>query len=271
MIDLIPFQKYHGTGNDFLFIPEVLTPSEVAKKLCDRHMGIGADGLMIAMPSKVADIRMDYWNSDGSIAPMCGNGMRCFVKYVLSSKRITKPSFIVETLAGLIAVQYHQQTDTVSITMTKPILELQTSDVLQPGLVKNKHFEWDNQVALVSCVFLGTLHAVVVVEPQQTPLFTRFAEYVGSHPFFPKGINVNLVEVLNKSTIQVTTFERGAGWTLSCGTGASASAYLTHIDGLTDASVDVIVPGGRLHVRVDEDVILSGKATFVASGVASLD
>jgi diaminopimelate epimerase len=266
---MISFEKYHGTGNDFIFTQMVPYPSQLAILLCDRHFGIGADGLMIASPSSIARIKMDYWNSDGSVAPMCGNGMRCFVKYVLKNNIVQEHVFDVETKAGIIHVEYHQHSDLVSVTMTDPIMVLQTPDVKHQGMFQHIEIELQSKKKAVSALFLGTLHAVVFVESGKTSEYVDFAEALGKHPAFPKQINVNLVEVQSNNTISVTTYERGAGWTKSCGTGACASAFQAFKDGLVSPSVNVFVPGGTLHVGVHESIVLTGEATWIASGVTN--
>ena len=266
---MISFEKYHGTGNDFIFTSMVPNPSQLAITLCDRHFGIGADGLMIASPSTIARIKMNYWNSDGSVAPMCGNGMRCFVKYVLKNNIVQEHEFDVETAAGIIHVEYHQQSDLVSVTMTDPFIDLQSPNVQQPGIFQHVEVDLQSKKKKVSALLLGTLHAVVFVESGKTLEYLDFAEALGKHHAFPQQINVNLVEVQSNNTISVTTYERGAGWTKSCGTGACASAFQAVKDGLISPSVNVLVPGGKLHVAVHDSVVLTGEATWIASGVAN--
>jgi diaminopimelate epimerase len=258
---MIPFEKYHGTGNDFILIPpQPHDARDLARKLCDRHFGIGADGLMIPHPSKVADIRMEYINSDGTPAPMCGNGLRCFVKYCLSHGLLPKGPVTVETLAGIIDVD--AQEDIISLNLNKPQFELSEEYVID-----NESVVIDGIV--MHTLFLGTLHAIVIIDDSMDVY--ALGEKLSYHPRFPQAINVNFVEVIDRTTIKVKTHERGAGWTLSCGTGSAASALITHRLNLTEADVTVKVQGGQLNVHVSEDVILSGPAVKIATGVAQGD
>lgn len=254
---MITFEKYHGTGNDFILIqPNSLESSDLAKKMCDRHFGIGADGIMIPHPSSVADIKMEYINSDGTPAPMCGNGLRCFVRYCLNHGLLQKGPITVETLAGIMDVDV--QDELISINFGHPLLDLGSDYVL------------DNHEVIIDdlklhTLFLGTLHAVVIIDASVD--IRSLGEKLSYHPRFPQAINVNFVEVIDRNTIKVTTHERGAGWTLSCGTGSAASAYMTSLLDLTDDEVTVLVSGGKLFVRCQDDVILSGPAVKIASGI----
>jgi diaminopimelate epimerase len=254
---MIRFEKYHGTGNDFILIePQSIDSSIIAKRLCDRHFGIGADGIMIPYPSKVADIKMEYFNSDGSPAPMCGNGLRCFVRYCLNHGVLQKGPVTVETLAGIIDV--NAQDELISLNLGQPLLDLDSDYVI------------DNDEVIIDelklhTLFLGTLHAIVIVDESMN--FRNLGEKLSYHPRFPQAINVNFVQVVDRNTIKVTTHERGAGWTLSCGTGSAASAFMTNLLDLTDDEVTVLVPGGELSVYCNEDVILTGPAIKIASGV----
>lgn len=253
---MIRFEKYHGTGNDFILIePPSTDASLVAKRLCDRHFGIGADGLMIPYPSDIADIRMEYYNSDGSPAPMCGNGLRCFVKYCLNHGYLPKGPVTVETLAGVIDVD--AQEDIISLNLNRPKFDLDENMVIDPDSVIIDGIT-------LHTVFLGTLHAIVIQD--KTMDIRQLGEKLSYHPCFPQAINVNFIEVIDRSTIKVITHERGAGWTLSCGTGSAASAVIAHRLQLTDPDVTVEVQGGHLQVHVGEDVILSGPAVKIASG-----
>lgn len=254
---MIRFEKYHGTGNDFILIqPQPLDSSLLAKRLCDRHFGIGADGIMIPHPSEIADIKMEYINSDGTPAPMCGNGLRCFVRYCLNHGLLAKGPLTVETMAGVIDVE--AQDEAISLNLGRPILDLDSDYVI------------DNHEVIIEGItlhtlFLGTLHAVIIVD--DTIDIHSFGEKLSYHPRFPQAINVNFVKVIDRETIRVTTNERGAGWTLSCGTGSAASAYVTRLLDLTEDEVTVFVAGGELRVDCKEDVILTGPAIKIASGI----
>jgi diaminopimelate epimerase len=254
---MIRFEKYHGTGNDFILIePSLLDSRLLAKRLCDRHFGIGADGIMIPHPSDIADIKMEYINSDGSPAPMCGNGLRCFVRYGLNHGLLAKGPLTVETMAGVIDVD--AQDELISLNLGQPTLDLDHEYVI------------DNHEVIIDgltlhTLFLGTLHAIIIVD--ETLDIRSLGEKLTYHPRFPQAINVNFVTVIDRNTIRVTTHERGAGWTLSCGTGSAASAYMTNLLDLTEDEVRVITAGGALVVNTTEDVILAGPAVKIASGI----
>lgn len=260
------FEKYHGTGNDFIMIDFVPTdPSKLAKKICDRHFGIGADGLIYPEPSKIADIKFNYFNSDGSIAPMCGNGMRCFVKYVLDQKMMDKHQFDVETLAGIIKVSYQVETQEVKINLGLPEYDLGLPHVSEPIMhMEEQALLLDEGMVYFYTINLGTLHTIVYVDDYDQ--VKTIGPALSNHPFFPRLTNVNFVHVKNHHQQEVNTFERGAGWTLSCGTGVAASAFVSFKLGKTSSKVDTIVPGGKLKVYVEREIYLEGPATKIASG-----
>lgn len=255
------FSKYQGTGNDFIFVQgPVENPLELARKLCDRHFGIGADGLMYASSSDRADIHMHYFNSDGSEARMCGNGLRCFVRYLLDEGIIEKESFIVETAAGLIPVEAHG--DHIVLDLPVNRLKLDESE-----LTRTLDASGSVNVDGVSVypLFMGTQHAVVFADPELD--IKTWGPKLTKHEIFPQDINVNFVEVLDQNSLKVITHERGAGWTLSCGTGVCASAWIAHHTQKTENTMQVFVPGGALSVMVFEDFVrLSGPAVFIAKG-----
>ncbi len=255
------FSKYHGTGNDFIFVQEPLEdPSQLAIKLCDRHFGIGADGLMVAGSSDRADIRMHYFNSDGSEARMCGNGLRCFVRYLLDEGLMEKESFLVETAAGLIPVEAHGDHIVLDIPVDR--LKLDEGE-LTMTLEASGSVNVDG--VDVYPLFMGTQHAVVFAHPDFD--IKTWGPQLTKHEVFPQDINVNFVEVLSPNSLKVITHERGAGWTLSCGTGVCASAWMAHHTHQTDSTMQVFVPGGALSVKIFEDFVrLSGPAVFIAKG-----
>ncbi|PKK99237.1 MAG: diaminopimelate epimerase [Tenericutes bacterium HGW-Tenericutes-2] len=260
------FQKYHGTGNDFImvsFIPS--NPEELAKNICDRHFGIGADGLIYPSESSVADIKFNYYNSDGSIAPMCGNGMRCFVQYLLDNQMINKHSFNVETLAGIIHVEYNPESKLIKINLGKPIFKLEEPNVSTPiHEFKQQALSISGNIIKFYTINMGTLHTVLYVTPNMD--IKSIGPELSKNKFFPKHSNVNFVEVIDQNTQKITTFERGAGWTLSCGTGTAASAVVSRKLGLVNEVVQSIVPGGVLNVYVEEEIKLEGPAKRIATG-----
>ena len=267
--------KMHGLGNDFIvFFDEgtvELDVTDMAQRLCDRHTGIGADGLVIVMPSEVADVRMRIINSDGSEAEMCGNGIRCFAKYAYDRKIITKDIFTVETLAGIMTPEIIAEDGVaklVKVNMGKPTF---TASAIPMAVEAEKVIDYtidvDGTSYVVSSVLLGVPHTEVFVDDVKTVPLTVLGPKIEKHPLFPKGTNVNFVQVVNENTVKVRTWERGAGATLACGTGSCSSAVMAHEKGLTGRSVDVELYLGTLHIDYDEDgtVYMTGPAEEVFS------
>jgi diaminopimelate epimerase len=265
---MMHFEKYHGTGNDFIIFGhealkslKTINPTELARKVCDRHFGIGADGMMIAKPSTQADIKMEFYNADGSLAPMCGNGIRCFAKYVYDHKLVEGTTFNVETLAGIMKVTLTNKGDhetLVTIDMGNPNFE---------SAFGEKTIEVHGQTFHLNTLTMGTLHAVIQVESIDDIDISLYGKALESHSLFPQKINVNFLEVIDREHIKVSTFERGVGMTLSCGTGSAASVVVSALKGLTENRVQVKVPGGILCIDIkDEGVLMTGPATLICSG-----
>lgn len=262
------FEKYQATGNDFILIKEQPNnPSQFAKSVCDRHFGIGADGIMYPSASMVADIKMNYFNSDGSIAPMCGNGMRSFVSFVYRHQLVQKTEFTVETKAGLISVVLDPKTNESQIDLGKPIFLLGLPDLKIPQSALTKHQLTIHQTRVSFYVLnLGTLHTIVYLDENPKMDMDVIGPQLTHHPFFPQQTNVNFVEVIDHSQQKVKTHERGAGWTLSCGTGVAASGALSALLGKTESIIETIVDGGNLTVYAKDTIQLRGPAILIASG-----
>ncbi|WP_295787613.1 diaminopimelate epimerase [uncultured Veillonella sp.] len=267
------YTKMHGLGNDFVvFIDEAGANkdfSDLAVRLCDRHTGIGADGIMVVVPSTIADTRMRIINADGSEAEMCGNGIRCFAKYVYERGVITKESFTIETLAGImkpsLTVEDGKVT-LVTVDMGKPVFEAaQIPMNVDLPKVQNVSVKVEEQVYEVSSVLMGVPHTEVFVDDVTAVPLTTLGPKLEKHELFPRGTNVNFVEVVDKNHIKVRTWERGAGATLACGTGCCASVIMAHENGLTNREVDVDVYLGTLRIRYEADgtVFMTGPAAEV--------
>lgn len=267
------YTKMHGLGNDFVvFIDEAGANkdfSDLAVRLCDRHTGIGADGIMVVVPSTIADTRMRIINADGSEAEMCGNGIRCFAKYVYERGVITKDSFTIETLAGImkpsLTVEAGKVT-LVTVDMGKPVFEAaQIPMNVNLPKVQNVSVKVEEQVYEVSSVLMGVPHTEVFVDDVTAVPLTTLGPKLEKHELFPRGTNVNFVQVVDKNHIKVRTWERGAGATLACGTGCCASVIMAHENGLTDREVDVDVYLGTLRIRYEADgtVFMTGPAEEV--------
>ena len=265
--------KMHGLGNDFIVFFDngntEFNVTDMAQRLCNRHTGIGADGLVIVMPSDIADVRMRIINSDGSEAEMCGNGIRCFAKYAYDRKIIDKEEFTVETLAGIMTptiIADNGVAKLVKVNMGKPTFSAKNIPMdVEADKVIDYTLDVDGVSYMVSSVLLGVPHTEVFVDDVTTVPLTVLGPMIEKHPLFPKGTNVNFVQVVNENTIRVRTWERGAGATLACGTGSCSSAVMAYEKGLTGRSVDVELYLGTLRVDYDEDgtVYMTGPAAEV--------
>lgn len=271
------FSKLHGAGNDFsLFdgIHEKLPPfGPLAKTVCDRHFGTGGDGIMAALPSETADIRMIYYNSDGSMGEMCGNGIRCFSRFVYEKGLVKKPVFTVETAAGIKEIRLRLdgagRVEGISVGMGRPSFaaeEVPTTLAGNPVLMEPLQVE--DQLVMISAIRMGVPHSVVMVEDLEQPELMNLGARIESHPAFPEKINVNFVRILDREHIRVKTYERGAGHTLACGTGCCSAVIVGRKLGLLEQRVEVEAEGGRLFITVSEDyeVTMEGEAQFICDG-----
>jgi len=258
----IEFVKMHGTGNDFVVVDCVKKKYDLgdlgslSKKLCDRHFGIGGDGLILVEKSEKADFRMRMFNPDGSEAEMCGNGIRCLAKYVKDSKLADKGKLTLETLAGLKEIEVLE--DWVKVDMGEP--ELLGEREL--SLEKHGNFK-------MTIVSMGNPHAVLFVGSLDAFPVGDLGPRIEKHNLFPKRTNVEFVQVVDRTHLRVVVWERGAGLTLACGTGACASLVASVTNDKTDRSVEVHLPGGTLKVEWDEKdnhVYMAGPAAEVFKG-----
>ena len=274
------FIKVHGLGNDFILLEQAAYEgrdlAKLAIRLCDRHTGIGADGLLlVAAPGREdADIRMRIINQDGSEAEMCGNGIRCFARYVFEQGLVSGTEFRVETKAGVmvphISVEDGRVKD-VKIDMGKPALERQASpmDGSAGTVLAEKLVLEDGSSYAITSMFMGVPHTMVFVDSLGDELVSSVGRRIEKNPVFPQGTNVNFVVIHGRSKIEVRTWERGAGATLACGTGCCASAVAACLNGYTDRNVTVQVQLGSLQIQyaADETVWMSGPAEIVYRGV----
>ena len=281
----LPFWKMHGAGNDFVvFEPVAGTPgadgdwSGLATAICDRHLGVGADGLIIVLPSEVADRRMRIINADGSEAEMCVNGIRCFAKYCLDLGLVAAPdgAMTVDTLSGVVPVQATRDAGgavcAVRLELAAPELEPasvgvqmeQAAPVLDlPVTISGAGVDRTMPVALVS---MGNPHAVQFIEerPAEYPL-ELVGPRVEHHSLFANRTNFEVVQVADRSHIDMRVWERGVGETQACGSGACAVMVAAHIRGEVDDRVDVRLPGGTLNIEWagEGPVTLTGPVTEV--------
>ncbi len=274
----LSFTKMQGTGNDFVFLDGIRAPlpdvARLAARLCDRRFGIGCDQMLVLLPSKIADFRMQIFNADGDEVEMCGNGIRCLFRYVHSHGLTSKDEITVETSGGV--VKPAASGDLVRVDMGEPIFEpsrIPTTLAPPPGKpggpIALAPFAIDGQSLRVTTLSMGNPHAVFVVDDPTSFPVTVFGPRIERDPRFPKGVNVEFVAPEGRGRIRQRTWERGAGETLACGSGACAAAVACALNGLTDRRVDVVLPGGTLRIEWDEGnnhVFMSGPAEEVFTG-----
>jgi diaminopimelate epimerase len=271
------FVKAHGSGNDFVYVDARSgfpgDPAALAPRLCDRHRGIGADGLILLAPSEVADCRMLIFNSDGSRPEMCGNGIRAFARWAHEHHGLAADGRLrVETDAGVKAVELVRRDGrvvAVTVDMGTPELEGRRIPVDADGEVVERPLEVAGRTWAVTCVSMGNPHCVTFVD---APLASLDLPAIGPrferHPFFPKRVNTEFVRVASRARLEMRVWERGAGETQACGTGACAVAVAAARTGRAERAVDVVLPGGTLTIdwRADGRVFMTGDAVEVFHG-----
>jgi len=274
----VEFVKMHGLGNDFIVVagerelPE--GASELAVKLCDRHFGIGADGLVYVLPSERADFRMRIMNSDGSEAEQCGNAIRCVAKYLYDRGLIRGDTVTIETIgAGVQRLQLTVENGKavkVRVDMGEPILNgLAVPTTIDQERVVAHPIEADGREFRFTAVSMGNPHCVIFVDDAASFDLHRWGPLLEKHPLFPRKTNVEFVTVKSRSHIVMRVWERGAGPTLACGTGACATLVASVLGGLTDRTATVSLAGGDLLIEWSEEdnhVYMTGAAAEVFSG-----
>ena len=273
------FTKMHGTGNDFLIVDGSELErdwSQLAARICDRHFGVGADGLLVAHPSDVADLRMRLFNADGSEAELSGNGLRCFVKYAVERglASLHEGAITVETLAGVRraeATLADGRVETVRVGMGRPRFapqEIPAATEAEPPLT-NLSLEVDGQSLAVTCLSMGNPHAVHFwARPVDAYPLETIGPKVERHPLFPNRVNFAVARVLGRDRIEARVWERGVGPTLACGSGASAVLVAARLQDMVDERAEVRLPGGTLTLAWDGEgeVYLTGPAVEVCEG-----
>ena len=272
------FTKMQGIGNDYVYVnclqETIENPSELAKKISDRHYGVGSDGLIMINPSDKADFEMEMYNADGSRGEMCGNGIRCVAKYVYDYGLTDKTSISVETLAGIKYLDLTVEDGKVvlvKVDMGKPMLRPEEVPVVsEKEEVIDEPITVDGQEYRMTCVSMGNPHAVVFIDQdvKEFPLETVGVKFE-NHERVPKRVNTEFVNVLDRHTAQMRVWERGSGETLACGTGACAVAVACALNGLTEDEVTVKLLGGDLQIKWDREkntVYMTGPAEVVFDG-----
>ena len=272
------FTKMHGLGNDYVcincFRERVEDPSGFARTLCDRHYGIGADGLILICPSKVSDFKMEIYNSDGSVAGMCGNGIRCLGKYVYDYRLTGKETLSIETKSGIRNMHLHIQDGKACgamVDMGVPTLTAHSIPILsEKDLVINDPIEVQKKNYRMTGISMGNPHAVIFSEEINGISLEETGRELEFHPRFPERANIEFCHVTARDRMEIRVWERGVGETLACGTGACAAVVASVLNDLTDEEVIVKLLGGELSVRWDRKVnhvFLEGPAVKVFDGV----
>ena len=272
------FTKMHGLGNDYVcincFREKVEDPPGFARALCDRHYGIGADGLILICPSKVSDFKMEIYNSDGSVAGMCGNGIRCLGKYVYDYRLTGKETLSIETKSGIRNMHLHIQDGKACgamVDMGVPRLNAHSIPILsEKDLVINDPIEVQKKNYRMTGISMGNPHAVIFSEEINGISLEETGRELEFHPRFPERANIEFCHVTARDRMEIRVWERGVGETLACGTGACAAVVASVLNDLTDEEVIVKLLGGELSVRWDgkvNHVFLEGPAVKVFDGV----
>ena len=270
----LEFTKMHGAGNDFVFVDclhkNINHLDTIAKKLCDRRFGIGADQLLTIRRSKIADFKMEIYNADGSQVEMCGNGIRCFAKYVYDHGITQKRELEVETLAGIVRPRIVGKL--VEVDMGEPILEGRKIPVDAEGEIKNLPLTVDGKKYEITCVSMGNPHCVVYLEEINFLDLEKLGPKFEHHSFFPKRVNTEFIKILSRGEVKMRVWERGAGETWACGTGASAVCVAGVITDRTDRELTIHLKGGDLLIdwRDDNRVYMTGGAEEVFHGVIEI-
>ena len=289
------FIKMHALGNDFILIDDrsarLKKISQLSKKLCSRRFGIGADQLLLLCKSKTSAFKMRIFNADGSEVEMCGNGIRCLAKYIWDKNlktqyavRSTQKHLAIETLAGVIHLE--KTGGLFKVDMGEPILEPEKIPVviehrtqikkvlgLKSEIVINYPLQVKGKTFKITCVSMGNPHAITVVKDVHSVPLIHYGPIIENYRFFPNRTNVEFIQILNRKNIRMRVWERGAGETMACGTGASASGVASALLGLTERKVTVHLPGGKLLIEWSEKnnhVYMTGPAVRVFEGTIEI-
>ena len=277
---MVTFTKMHGLGNDYICInclENILAENklpQIARYMCNRNFGIGADGLILVQESTIADIKMRIFNKDGSEAEMCGNGIRCFAKYVYDNKIIDKQSISIETKAGVKGVRLkvlNGEVQEAQVDMGRPIFD----DIKNISVQNNYripisvNIKVDDTRFIGNYVSMGNPHLVIFVNNVENIDIEKYGPAIENMKCFPNKINVEFVQALGRNTLKIRTWERGVGETYACGTGSCASFCIAYYKGICSSYVKAILRGGELNLNYNKQnghIIMSGIATKVYDG-----
>ena len=270
------FTKMQGIGNDYVYVncfeEDIKDPSELSIAISDRHFGVGSDGLIMIMPSPIADARMRIFNADGSEAQMCGNGIRCVAKYLYEYGIKKSDRMTIETAAGLKTIEL----TTVNGGVTQIKVEMGTPELLRneiPMLGENKQvinepLQVNDTMLYVTCVSIGNPHCITFVDDVDSIVLDVTGKAIENHELFPERINAHFVQQISTNKVKMRTWERGSGETLACGTGAVATGVACVLNNLTERVISTQLPGGELTVEWTDDnkTFMTGPAEIVFTG-----
>ncbi len=272
------FVKMHGAGNDYIYVDcfrqKIEDPEKLATEVSDRNFGIGGDGLILIEPSKKADVKMRMFNADGSEAEMCGNGVRCVAKYAFDHGLVDRTEIVIETGAGNLPLTMYpnerELIDKVRVNMGRPRLSREDLPMVGPASerVINMPLEVLDKTFKITCVSMGNPHCVIYVDDLDNFQVKKYGYAIENHELFPKRINVEFVEIVSPNEVRQRTWERGAGETLACGTGASAVTVAGVLTGRTEGNLLNHLLGGDLEMEWDgeNEVFMTGPAAEVFIG-----
>ena len=281
---MIKFTKMEGLGNDYVYVDctkqNLENASNLAKIISDRHFGVGSDGLILIKSSRKADFRMQMFNSDGTEAEMCGNGIRCVGKYVYDKGLTDKTTLKIETLAGIKVLNLNVEdgkVKTVKVDMGEPILDYKLIPAKDGKVYKSKdgikfykvNINIEGDLKELTCVSMGNPHGIDFANNIEKLKIEKFGPIIEVDEHFPNKVNAEFIEILDKHNIKMRVWERGAGETLACGTGACASVVASFLNGYTERNVTVELLGGKLEIewnKEDNHVYMTGPAETVFEG-----
>ena len=276
---MINFTKMEGLGNDYVYVDctqmqeeEITKISKLAKKVSDRHFGIGSDGLILICKSDIADFKMKMFNSDGTEAEMCGNGIRCVAKFVYDNGLTKNTSINIETLAGIKKIDLtieDKKAVLATVNMGKPILKPEEIPVIsEENPVKNLKIKAEDKEFIFTCVSMGNPHAVTVIDNIDEFEIEKYGPILEKDEHFPKKANIEFIQIIDKKHIKMRVWERGAGETLACGTGACAVCVSATLNNLVEKNeeIEIELLGGVLKIKWEDSVYMTGPAKTVFTG-----
>lgn len=274
------FVKSHGLGNDYFVLDQQKISFQIDEKsikyLCDVHYGIGSDGILLKVPSSVADFGLKIYNPDGSEAEKSGNGLRIFAKYLYDYGHSSGKKFTIETLGGIVTAEVTREASgkagLIKVDMGKAVF---TSRKVPVYCDENECLDHPlnivDETYLINCVSVGNPHCVILRNHLQEAEILKHGSEIENHPMFPNRINVQFARVLSRNEVEILIWERGAGYTLASGSSSCAVAAVMVKKGLTDRNLTVKMPGGKIQIEIDEswNIRMEGEVSEIASGYLS--